>query len=615
MFISPFIVISIVAITIAMYFKESFAKVIPSAIFSIVVVMYLGGLFNNLSIGLYFIYFYCLVSIIVFIYFRIKNDKYRLQQLNELIISPGFIIFLILFIAIYIYNVNASFSNWDEWTHWGPYVKDMYERNKFYNTMGHIATVHLSYPPFIQLFEFFYCRIVGKCNMQNIYRAYQLLCFSMPLMVFCNLKFNIRSFRNSIKIIFVMVFSILFFIFANRFISFDANPIKSIYADAFLGLSFGFFLINVIQFDFYDRFKFFNFVLSSIALVLSKQMGLVLFLLGFFIFFIVVAYNNKLSKEIWIKGVILFLIPILFLVSWKLIVFLNKITDQFDLTKKVSIIGLIDILFKGQGFKWQRLVITKYIDYIFHIGVYFPISIWYILFAFAFILISIIVIKKYKNKIVIVSIGAMFGFILYIFALLCLYLYTFSEFEATNLASLWRYLSTYIAGLVFFLVFVFIEHLLYYLKINKISIVILILSLVGMYTTIHFANSINYCPKTIEESDDYIYKKDFSYVESLPVNAKCLIVSQGDKGLLGAKFHFKYFDKTFVSRSFGKPIYDTYDIWTLNYTKDEMKEYVKGFDYIYFENTDDNFKNCYNDVFVFIPENQSGIYPVNNILK
>ena len=389
--------------------------------------------------------------------------------------------------AIYLYNVNASFSFWDEWSHWSAYVKDMFVRNKFYNTIGHIATTHLSYPPFIPLFELFYCKVVGNCNMQNMYRSYQILCFSMGLMVFSDLEFNYKNLKYNIKILFVMILSVLYFVFVNRIIDFQANPIKSIYGDAFLGMSFGFFMVNVLQFDFDDKFKVFNFALSSIALVFSKQMGMALYLLGFFILFIIVVYSNQLSKKVWIKGVILFLIPIIFFISWKITVFSNQITDQFDLNRTLSITGLIDILFKGGGEEWQRTVIKNYIDWVLHtrmIGL--TIYMWWILLAIAFAVTSFIVKKRYKNKIVIVSIGTMIGFILYLFALLCLYFYTFSEYEAVRLASIWRYSSTYIIGLTFFLGFVLIEHILYELKMNILS--------VGIYTTIYFANGINYMP-------------------------------------------------------------------------------------------------------------------------
>ena len=329
--------------------------------------------------------------------------------------------------------------------------------------------------------------------------------------------------------------------------------------------------------------------------------------------------NKKLSKKIFIKGILLFLIPILFFISWKIIVFKNGITDQFDLDK-ININGLINILFKRIGEDWQIETYKNFINFIFNEKfMRLNIFLWWVLLSIVLIITSIVFLKKYGNKIIIVSISMSVGFLLNLFALLCLYFYTFSPYEATNLASAWRYISPYILGLVFFLSFILIEDIILNLKNINFKIIIMLFLVSILYLSIHFANTVDYKPKKIEDDYKIKYKKDFDYVKNLPKDSKTLIISNGVDWYNSIKFNYNFLEKNlyFVSNSYGKKIYldESLNLFTNDIDKNELFKYMKTFDYIYFYNADDNFINNYGDLFKFIPENRSGVHLVNNILK
>ncbi|MDO5564017.1 MAG: hypothetical protein Q4F88_02150 [Eubacteriales bacterium] len=56
MFIIPYIVIIIVAISLALFFNQSFAKVLPASLFFIAIIIYFAGFTQNLkSIILYYL--------------------------------------------------------------------------------------------------------------------------------------------------------------------------------------------------------------------------------------------------------------------------------------------------------------------------------------------------------------------------------------------------------------------------------------------------------------------------------------------------------------------------------------------------------------------------------
>lgn len=104
-------------------------------------------------------------------------------------------------------------------------------------------------------------------------------------------------------------------------------------------------------------------------------------------------------------------------------------------------------------------------------------------------------------------------------------------------------------------------------------------------------------------------------MEALPSDSKVLIICQADQGLTGCKFKFKLFDKKFDSGSFGEGIYHDPDVWTRNLTKEEFIDFLKGYDYIYFYKTDDNFKSHYGDLFNKNIVDREDVYRIEEILK
>ena len=140
-----------------------------------------------------------------------------------------------------------------------------------------------------------------------------------------------------------------------------------------------------------------------------------------------------------------------------------------------------------------------------------------------------------------------------------------------------------------------------------------------LYLSIHFANTVDYKPKKIEDDYKIKYKKDFDYVRDLPKDSKTLIISNGVDWYNSIKFNYYYLEKKlyFVSNSYGKKIYEDAGLnqWTIDIDKIELLKYINTFDYIYFYNADDNFIDNYGELFKFIPENREGVYLVSEILK
>ena len=74
--------------------------------------------------------------------------------------SNGFYAFILVYIVFLFLDAGRSFSKWDDLMHWGKMVKEMFRIDRFYSE-SNLLQIHKDYPPFMQLFEYVWCRFGG----------------------------------------------------------------------------------------------------------------------------------------------------------------------------------------------------------------------------------------------------------------------------------------------------------------------------------------------------------------------------------------------------------------------------------------------------------------------
>lgn len=90
--------------------------------------------------------------------------------------------FITLYCFVYVLDYKSSFSAWDEFSHWGPMVKETLRLGTFSSDPNSLAVVHKDYPPLIQLFESLYCILSKGAYLESyLYKAIHLLIFSLFL--------------------------------------------------------------------------------------------------------------------------------------------------------------------------------------------------------------------------------------------------------------------------------------------------------------------------------------------------------------------------------------------------------------------------------------------------
>lgn len=159
--------------------KTNFQTILPVALMSAALIVFLvTALFHNISLGVWITVLMAVAFIPLFIL-----DKNRWRTLKNNILTPGFILFIALFIFLFILHFGRELPlGSDEPMHWGPHVWTMWLLNDFYQTQEHSGIViHGDYPPIVQLFEVMWLKLSGFFNEGLLYVAIQVLGFSMLL--------------------------------------------------------------------------------------------------------------------------------------------------------------------------------------------------------------------------------------------------------------------------------------------------------------------------------------------------------------------------------------------------------------------------------------------------
>ena len=172
-----FLYIYSVASALACLFKKRFEMTLAPSIFLSILVLYLSGLATgNLMYGVYL----CITAAVVcFVYAVVYGVRHK-ATFKELCLTPGVLVYALLFIWIWFINRGRLFSNWDEFSHWGLVVKNM----DFFNAFGNYkeSTVTFSgYPPATALWQYFVGKLYGYFNEGHVYCAMGWFIMSNPI--------------------------------------------------------------------------------------------------------------------------------------------------------------------------------------------------------------------------------------------------------------------------------------------------------------------------------------------------------------------------------------------------------------------------------------------------
>ncbi len=554
-------------------FSLSFAMLFST--FSMLLFGYLG----NLRYGFYFT---MLILPISLVYLVLKTGiktviKRIIEKIKEVLADYGFYAFLILYLFVNWFHTNTSIIEWDEITFWSPLVREMFSLNKLYYVEGS-AYRGRTYPPFLQLFELIFCFIAGTFEEKYLYRALSVFSIALFCLVFDkkrknNLKTVVSSFLYCIAVVLVnVVHYVTEHPIGGGFTSF----FQTILLDQWIGMLAAFSLFMIIKLDKYNKIDILYLTMIFSALVLSKQVGLPMFVMSLFLIVGKMIFNKE--NRIVLKTFVLTFVPISMLLFWNKMVSLNA-------AKKIGT-NIVPIISSADDTFYWKDSINNFIHSIFcspmiTVGkiniTYFPLC----LIVLIVIIVSLKSLKKNTREIVFISITYVIGCIGWAVMMEYLYLTVFGSYEATVLASFERYMGTYVymsLSLAIMIVYTAFSNTM-------------ISSLLPVLVLLILTNGSNL--KLLNPNNHYNYKEDihnkelFKQIDSfISDDDKVLVISQTRDYFIEIYLKYLYPNKHFSFASVNEGDNSSY---YLNLSLEEWQEYYQNFDYIYLYNTDERF--------------------------
>ena len=601
-------IILTIASAIAELTKEKIDKTIPIAVMGIILIIYVFGLFNVLNIGVLSVGIVAGISMGYLIYSVIWNFKKKnIKEFFRRIFTPGIIIYILFWIIFLFINKRRLLSSWDEFSHWGLIVKNMFVFNT-YGTNPETMVLFRGYPPFTAVFEYFFLAIKNSICEGEIIIAMNVLYVSMVLPLLSNIEWN-KNLKKSILVV-PLLFVMPLLLFKDFY--------TTIYVDAILGI----FMTYLLYIYFCEENKYIKYIsmclgLISLPLIKAAGSGLAIFAIIIVLLDIILQENKeKNSKKTKEKIIFIITLILCFLIgkhSWSIHLKLTNMSEAWN-TSKVTLENIV-VLLTGNGENYYYDVIKNFITKFFKEPVElsfgsitnFQLLIVYWIYT---IFIGYLLKKReeknfrrFKNATVILSIL----YIIYLISLLILYIFTFSEYEATNLASYSRYSFIFANGMFAFNTCFMIK---WFEKEktskNTIIIIILIICLMAPIKTIENLIINNETEVQVTIASRKQYADICKYASKINVGSKIFYISCGSKGidvhisrfLLITKQYKRIVSTPFGWWSLGTPRFSG-DIWSVDVTKECFSQYLeeKQIDYVYIFKADEIFKEKYGSLF------------------
>lgn len=604
----------------ATFSKRRFEEIFPFTLFGIVFFLFGFGCVGNLRLG------WTLLLVLIPVLYMIAGGYLlitrKMGAFLSRFVTPGFVLFTIMYILLNVLNEGKLASSWDEFSHWMDSIKAMTLLDDFVAN-PEARSVFPSYPPGMTLLQYFLqrttqmCENAGFCEWR-MYTAFQLFGLSVLFPLLKDLRFR-RVDRCVLVGIILMLCPLLFF--SSYYTKIVIDPVMGLFAGA--GLAY-------LALD-KERGLFSAVYLACLCgmLVLLKDVGkyeaaiLVLTYMAVTITHIVKNrthmknYRGKILG-LFLPGVCTAAIVLL----WKNV--LTRMGTRIRFGNALNLSEYAELFFLRNGTDYHQKVADNvrkaFFQPRFIIGdTGISISYFILLVSLALLLVLTMLYRKRKAKndgpelnsdgiiiLVIVGIAAILQAVLYAYAIGATYIANFSQGEATRLVSYERYMNISFLPVWILLLFLLLDCFTG-IKLDRVGLYVLVLAVLLTLPIQEFVDFLGGTAK--QKSADFRAAYDLlaRQIEwTCGDDANILLIAQESKG---SEYYIERYlvrpNRIFGPWSIGKKFY-TGDTHSKKMSKKELQQKLKEeYDYVVLYKTNDYFRKHYKSLFL------EGIYDQN----
>ena len=594
-----------IASAIAYRLHRPFAEAFPAAVLGVIFTLYVFGLAGLLRIGVYFVY---AAGLFALAFGALTLSKQKKQTGKFCIkLAPGAVVAAAALLLIYFATRGRMLLNWDEFSHWSTVVKNMYIFDKF-GSCAESTAIYKSYPPAVSLLQYYFMRLEPAFSEAALYRAKDVLTLSLLLPFFRSIRWGEWK-RLLLTAFLALVLPLCDYYYFYR----------SIHVDGLMGLAIAYILISYYGALRRDVFAWLSVSLGTFLLCQMKSSG---FLMCILILGVVMADAAMCRREDFpIKGprpraypFDSWLMPVCMLlfakISWEINLRVSGAADYWGMASQLSPGRILDTLKNMQPY--QKETLERFFSALFALtddtyAVRLSSMLWIAVPLLPACAAWLGEKDKLKQKrICRISALLMLGYAVWLFALLCSFLFVFADFEALNLDGFERYSSTFQLGCTVFICYLLLDTL----ELNQRSrltafLLILVLCTMAFFSGTDLMRATLVAPQynrfTRSEREGYPDKPDLSMLDEK--NDRVLFIGQQSKATGLDFYYIRYLETPLYvgmldSWSFGAP-YDADDDWTkdIPLADWEKQVYDSGYTHVYCFAVDDRFIADYGAAF------------------
>ncbi len=528
--------------------------------------------------------------------------KQKLALIKQLL-TPGLVVFVGLCALAWWMCRGHMYSGWDEFSHWGRSVKNMFELNALY-TLPTANTDFKEYPPALTVLQYMLLKAMPFGFREDI-ALFAPRLLTTALLVY---PLGAVSFRKPLA---VCAYSALLLVLP---VGFYESYYTHTTIDVVLGMWMaGTLLVWALPAS-NTRLRYITFALSGAVLCLLKVSGTglavmvaLLALLGTFVL------HKSDVKRRWqasrLRTALFVLGPLgcvlAAMLSWNIHLQLVDATTKWD-SGAVSIAGIIE-LFSGSAPAYRYEVLAAFGNALFvprSGGGMLAVSFvgWMGLFCALGVAGWFLLQKQQRKSWVFAVCGQFCMMLLFAASLLVSYLFVFSEIEAVGVVSFQRYTDTLIlSGLLFLLGWLFVQlRALHWIQRGAVYIA----SAAALAVTFWFSPLVPALLQSAVSAAETHHLRYFSQQNAARINAigeeapRVYFVSQLDDGRNALMLDYELSPHSLPAQYNSIGVNYEPSVYIAPYTPQQWAQVLHdGFDYVYLFNLDGNFVTEYSSLF------------------